>query len=109
MNSYIQFSQIPSSSGGPPNFSFNLVDTGESVTVPDGQEMIITQDLVVLGDIMVDGLVTQLPDYEDNCSFWTRIPLNKSIVIQEDRLMLYKSPFTVLGNLRVLGDLMEVA
>lgn len=112
MNTYIQFSQIPGTgSGGPPNFSYYTIEVGETVEVPENQEMITTQDIMVRGDLIVRGLVTQLTDsVEESDTMWTRIPLNKTVVVPQDRVMFYKSPFLrVLGNLRVIGDLMEVA
>lgn len=109
--SFVVFTQIPfdSGSGGPDNFSVIKVLSGETEIVPENQEMVITQDLIVLGDLMVNGLITQLADPDSNSFFWSRIPLNKSVSIPEDRVMFYKNPFNVLGTLLVLGDLMEVA
>lgn len=107
MIQYISFTQIPGQGTVVPNFSYYSVADDEVIEVIDGQEMILTQDLMVEGLLVVSGVLTTLPDYQDQ-GLWCTIPLNKNIIVEQDRLMLYKSPFLVSGNLRVLGDLMEI-
>lgn len=105
------FDFLGTSSGGSgiDNFSYYEIPVGVTLVVPGGQEMIVTQDIMVRGDLIVRGITTQLQDLEYVTSFWSIIPLNKSVIIPQDRVMFYKSALTVLGNLRVIGDLMEVA
>ena len=97
------------SSSSADNFSIIKVEASENKVIPINQEMVVTQDVIVEGNLMVEGLLTQLPEFDSFGYFWSRIPANKSVTIPQDRLMFYKTPFTVLGTLLVLGDLMEVA
>jgi hypothetical protein len=96
--------------GGSGSANFSYIDVGPSatITVPVDQEMIITQDPVVEGNLVVQGIMTQLPDFSDQSFFWQNIPADKSINMPLNRMMVYRSPFSVFGNLMVKGLLIEV-
>lgn len=93
---------------GSDNFSYYEVPAFEIVIVPDGQQMLLTLDLMVRGDLIVRGFVNELPD-DDNDFDWTLIPAGVAVKIPANHVMFYKSPFlNVQGDLRVLGDVIEV-
>lgn len=98
-----------SGSASPDNFSYTTIAEGELVTIPDGQEMVHSLDLMVRGDLMVQGNTFQIVDASDQGFFWTTIPVNTSVRVPVNRLMLYVSPLHVDGNLMVNGLLKEVS
>lgn len=97
-----------SGSSSSQNFSYTTIEVGESVTVPSGQEMVHSLDLMVRGDLMVQGNTFQIPDNDSGFS-WTTIPVGTTVRVPVNRVMFYFSPLNVLGNLMVSGTLKEVA
>lgn len=90
-----------------PNFSYTNIQSGESVEIPSGQEMLTVNDIMVDGDLMVSGNAIQLQDQSSNNFFFTKIVSGESIVIPENRLMLFANNLMVDGNLMVNGELAD--
>ncbi len=44
-----------SSTPSPPNFSYKYIPSGESVTIPVNQQMIVLGGIVVDGELIIDG------------------------------------------------------
>ena len=92
------------------NFSYTLIDIGETVIIPENQEMVHVQDLMVRGDLIVRGSTFQIVDETaSNGLSWSTIPANKNVNVPVNRVMFYFSPLIVQGNLIVDGILKEVA
>jgi hypothetical protein len=98
------------SGGGSSGFSFSFkeISDGNQVAIDQGQQMVVDGDIMVNGDLNVEGEVFQIPDFSKWAFFWTTIPVNESIRVPANRLMFYLSPFMVDGNLFVEGQLSEV-
>lgn len=93
---------------GADNFSYFEVAEFNTVTIPEGQEMLFKRDLMVRGDLLVRGDAVQLADASEQSFFWSEIPSTTTVRVPVNRLMLYVSPFMVRGNLFVSGLLKEV-
>lgn len=91
------------------SFSFTLVPEGKTVTIPEGQEMVHGSDLMVLGNLMVEGSTFQVPEATDTGFGWTTIPGGIAVQVPVNRVLFYFSPFMVEGSLMVDGTLKEVA
>ncbi|MFO0447767.1 MAG: hypothetical protein ACK52I_03595 [Pseudomonadota bacterium] len=94
---------------GADNFSYTEIDAGQLVTVPAGQEMVHSIDLMVRGDLLVQGNTYHIPDASQAGFFWTLITVNNAVRVPLNRLMLYVSPLRVDGLLMVEGLLKEVS
>ena len=91
-----------------PNFSYTKINTGDSVTIPEGQEMVFEQAVVVDGTLTIDGAITQLVNYTYWAYSWNRIASDVSLLIPQFRDMLVVPGLTVDGSLAVDGRLIEV-
>jgi hypothetical protein len=92
------------------NFSYTEIESGDTVVIPEGQEMVHAQDLMVRGDLIVRGSTFQIIDETASTGLgWTRIPENRNVIVPINRVLFYFSPFVVEGNLMISGTLKEVA
>ena len=39
----------------PDNFSYNIIATGETITVPEYQQMVVCETIDILGDLILNG------------------------------------------------------
>lgn len=98
-----------SSGGGADNFSYKKVIEGQSIVVPENQQMLVDGDLNVFGDLMIRGEVKEITKRsDDNGFFFTKIKTHEFVTVKTDRLLLYKNNLMVQGNLKVLGDMAGV-
>lgn len=100
-----------SKSGGdassPNNYSHKTIEEGSLETIPDGQQMLFTGDLIVRGDLMVSGEAKEINCKEESF-FFTTIKPQETIVVRPNRLLFYKTNLSVQGNIRVLGTVSGV-
>jgi hypothetical protein len=94
---------------GPPNFSYQVIADGETVTIPEGQLMFYKDAISIQGDLYTLGDLVE--NYDDNQDEWPRsvIDTGEVVVVSLNRVMFYKNSISILGDLRVQGDLIEVA
>lgn len=90
------------------NFSYQLIQTFQTITIPYGQEMVYTGPLVVEGEMHVMGNTTELVDYSLWAFSWNRIPIDITLRVDPDRDMLFCNNLLVEGELVVLGNLIQV-
>ena len=93
----------------PDNFSYKLIEVGESKTVPVNQQMLFDGNILVQGNLMVLGEIKEITKTDDEGFFYTTILLSENVKVRENRLLLYKDNIMVLGNLNVLGTLAEAS
>jgi len=96
-------------SSSPDNFSYQRIETGETVTIPTNQEMIVDGPVTLDGTLVVDGVVTEQVDYSLWSFGWNTIQANVSIRIPTERDLLFCSPLIIDGVLTVDGRLIEVS
>lgn len=90
------------------NFSYKEVLSGKRVTVPANQQMLFFADLMVSGNLMVNGLIIQMRQPEAHSTFVSIVNSGETVRIPRDRVLFYGHNFMCNGNLRVEGDLMSV-
>jgi hypothetical protein len=96
---------------GSPNFSYSLIDEGQTIEIAEGQQMLFCGHLSVLGHLTVSGeLIDVCNEASDNgLFFYTKIPADEVVIVEPDRLLLYRAGmFTVDGHLIVRGNLLEI-
>lgn len=89
----------------PDNFSYLLVDSGQEVVIPLGQQMLFKGDIRVLGDLIVRGELTELIDINQHQV--SRVRLGDVHLVPIDCVMFFRQ-LKVEGDLRVQGDLVEI-
>ena len=96
-----------SESAGPgsSNFSYKVIKSTESISVPENQQMLFSGDILVNGDLLVSGEIKEVTQYDNQSFFYTTILENENVEIGLNRLLLYKENLMVLGNLMVSGTL----
>jgi hypothetical protein len=92
----------------PDNFSYLLVATGSTVTIPTGQQMVFDGQLVVDGVLEVDGTISQLVNYTFWAYSWNKIAQDVALYVPILRDMLVVSGLTIDGVLTIDGRLIEV-
>jgi hypothetical protein len=92
----------------PPNFSYVTVETGETIEVPEGQQMIVDGPIKVDGALMVSGSVSELVDYSQWSFSWNRIESNRTIRVPSSRDMIVMPGLKVDGTLAIDGRLIEI-
>jgi hypothetical protein len=99
---------IGSSSGSSAdNFSYNLIDVGESVTIPAGQQMLYVGDLQILGDLIIEGDLVEINNDPYHSMSVSYIGPSELFLIPVNHVMFFKT-LTIDGDLRIEGDLIEV-
>lgn len=94
-------------SSGADNFSYKLIDIGESVTIPTGQQMLHQGTLTVLGDLITRGdLIEENPDHTTTFGLGT-IPIDQLIFVPLNKILFCKN-LKIQGTLRVQGDTVEL-
>ena len=54
------------------NFSYKYIETGEAITIPENQEMVIHEEMTVDGDLEVDGdIVSPVQPSKESGSYAT--------------------------------------
>lgn len=96
-----------SSTPQPPNFSYKLVDTGETIEIPLNQQMLVDGHTRVLGHLLVNGELRDISNRQPEKFFYYLIQPSEVVEIYTDRLLLYKRHLTVQGHIRVNGRLEE--
>lgn len=92
---------------GSGSFSIKKVEQDEEIEIPLNRQMLIHGDLMVHGNLMVNGEVLQIRTGEPESTFWSNVPINKTVKIRRNRVLFYGSDFMVNGTLIVHGDLMS--
>lgn len=90
----------------PDNFSKFKIN--ESVVIPDGQEMIVSSNMVIDDNLEVSGNLIELSDYSNFGFSFNTIKLNKAVKVPTDRDMLYYKNLNIDGLLIIEGNLIEV-
>jgi len=85
------------------NFTVKEVLSGQSIKVPTTQQMLFVNDILVSGDLLVEGDVVDCSPRQDNGFFYTKIIEGESVTVPANRLLLYKRDLLVYGNLYVVG------
>lgn len=93
---------------GDQNFSYKLIDTGETIVVPSGQQMLVDEHISVLGHLTVLGEVIDISNRAQEHFFYDLIDDSTVVDVIENRLLMFKGHLTVDGVLRVKGRLAEV-
>ena len=88
------------------NFSFKEISEGQTVTVPQGQQMLFSGPIKILGNLRVLGEIQDLSPQPEFYG-WRVIPIDKVVMIPSNRQMLFTSGMRVLGSIRIQGDLKE--
>lgn len=106
-----QLDLVGSSSGGasPDNFSYLSVADGETVEIPEGQQMLYDGSIVVDGTLDVSGEISEIVNYSDWSFGWNTIPADVSLYVQSFRDFLFSGTLTVEGSLTLDGNLIEVS
>jgi hypothetical protein len=93
--------------GSGTSFSYQTILAGTTVTIPENQAMIYPNNISILGDLITRGDLIE--NYDDSQDEWPRskIEEGETVVINPKRVMFYRN-LNVAGNLRILGDLMEI-
>ena len=98
---------IEESKSGKINFSVVKVLEGETVVVPENQQMLYIGDISIAGDLLINGDIRQITNtYYDSFSLGT-VEENECIVIPENKVLFYRN-LRVLGDIRLLGDMVEM-
>jgi hypothetical protein len=102
-----RFDFVGAASAATPNFSYKEVPEGTSVNIPENQQMIFDGPLLVKGDLLVSGDAIDISGRgADGTCFFNEVENN--FTVPAKRLLLYKRNLLITGNLRVLGDCMEL-
>lgn len=96
------------SAATPQNFSYTLIDSGDEIEVPYGQQMIVDGHVRVLGHLLISGDVIDISNRQVEKFFYDRIPSNDTVTVYENRLLMFKNHMVVDGHIRVSGRLAEV-
>lgn len=94
---------------GPDNFSYSLVDTGETKVVPLNQQMMVEGQVTVRGHLTVLGELIDISNRQAEQFFYDLIDTGDVVQVNEDRLLQYHGHLTVLGHLRVNGRVVDTA
>lgn len=93
---------------GDQNFSYKLINTGETIVVPEGQQMLVDEHVTVLGHLTVRGEIVDISARAQEHFFYDLIDDSTVVDVIENRLLMFKGHLTVDGVLRVKGRLAEV-
>jgi hypothetical protein len=85
------------------NFSYETIPDGITVTIPDGQQMLLKGNLNILGDLIIQGTLQFITDTQNQFPFYSKILSNEVVVVPPDRLLLYKDFLIIEGHLRNQG------
>lgn len=89
------------------NFSYKLIDVGQTVIIQDNQQMLHRGDITVLGDLRTLGdLIQENTDHDNEFSLGL-VPDDEVAVIPLNKI-LYVRNLKVDGILRTLGTTIEV-
>jgi len=95
------------SSSGADNFSYKYVGIGETVTIPENQQMLHQGTLTVFGDLITRGdLIEENPDNTTTFGLGT-IPIDDLILVPFNKILFCKN-LKIQGTLRVQGDTVEL-
>lgn len=105
-----QLDLVNDTEGGARRFEVLKVEEGESITLPETDQMSFAQDIIVDGNLMIEGVVTQLSDIKLE-SFYTTILQTEVVRVLSNRLLLYSESDNLIvdGVLMVDGSLRGVA
>lgn len=92
----------------PPNFSYLVVENGETIEVPVGQQMIVDGPIEVDGELSVSGRVSELVDYSQWSFSWNRIESNRTIRVPANRDLVVMPGLKIDGTLSLDGRLIEI-
>lgn len=87
------------------NFSYKKIESFQSVTIEENQQMIVNGHVTVLGHLSVFGDLVDISNRNGEEFFYKTIAADKVVEVSVDRLLLYKNHLSVLGHLRVNGYL----
>lgn len=85
------------------NFSVREVALGNTVTVPERQEMLLKSNLMNRGILRNLGLIRIIKDDDQQMSHWHLIPEGAVVLVPENRTMFFKNILRVNGILRNQG------
>lgn len=96
------------SSSGSDNFSYKRIESGETIAIPENQQMLVDGQVTVLGHLVVRGELVDISNRQVEKFFYDLIDVGEVVIVRANRLLLYKDHLTVLGHLRVNGRLAGV-
>ena len=99
---------VNSSSQIADNFSYLIIEDGESIEIPQTQQMIVDGHVRVLGHLLVSGELVDISARTPETFMYDVVETDQVVVVRNNRLLLYKDHITINGHLRVLGR-MEAA
>lgn len=91
----------------PDNFSYLDVDL--EVTVPEGQQMLVSGHVVVGGHLIVLGDLVDISGRHTESFFYDEIGIDEVVEVKPKKLLLYHNHLSVLGVLRVNGRLSDAS
>lgn len=95
------------SEGGGGHYSYKLINPDETIEIPLGQQMVVDGQVRVLGHMSVLGELVDISTRKKEQFFYTSIENDDVVVVEANRLLMYKNHLAVRGHLRVKGTLAE--
>ena len=89
-------------------FSFKKIESSESITIPENQQMLVDGHTKVLGHMTVLGSMIDISARTARQFFYDVITTNEVVEVPQNMLLLFNNHLTILGHLRVNGRLKEV-
>lgn len=89
------------------NFSYNLIDTGQTITIPDGQQMLYAGDIRILGDLRTLGDLREVDRPNQDAFGLGTVAVGEVVTVPVNKILFVRN-LRILGDLRVLGDIAEV-
>ena len=91
-------------SSGVDNFSYKKIPSGDTVTIPFNQVMLLAGNIEVDGNLVTDGDLEMIADRDDNFSYDT-IPADDVVHIRNNQQMIVYGDIVTDGTLILDGNL----
>lgn len=95
------------SGSGVDNFSYKKIPSGDTVTIPVNQVMLLASNIEVEGNLVTDGDLEMIADRDDNFSYDT-IPTDEVVHVRENQQMIVYGDIATDGTLILDGNLISL-